>query len=167
MKWIIVTMAFTGLMAAESIGEIRELYSEVHQMIDSGEDVYLSELDINTTGTMYPALGTYGRSFDFYWGLDEDDYPSGKLLFISANSQYAAVEQYEEFLFNGVGELVFYFSSGGYDMAEERFYFDGNNLLRYIKDGVTTDHPDEDVSENGQRILMESDRLYQCFNLTH
>lgn len=167
MKWIIVTMAVTGLMAAESIGEIRELYSEVHSMIDSSDDIYLSELDINTTGTMYPALGSYSRSFDFYWGLDEDDYPSGKLFFIAVNSQYAAVEQYEEFLFNGSEELVFYFSSGGYEMAEERFYFDGNNLLRYIRDDESTDHPDEDVFENGQRILMESERLLQVFSLTH
>lgn len=160
-------MVTAGLMFAESIGEISELYSEVQRMIDFDEDLYLSELEINSTGIMYPALGSYGRSFDFYWGLDEENYPSSKLLFIAVNSQYAAVEEYEEFLFNGAGELVFYFSSGGYEMAEQRFYFDRNYLFRYILDDESTDHPDEGTFVRGQRILLESERLFQAFNLTH
>ena len=167
MKWFFLLMVIAGTMSAESIGEIRELYSQVKEMIDSSESIYLSELEINSEGAMYPALGSYGRSFDFYWDLDPEDYPASRLLFISVESQYAAVEEYEEFLYSHSGELVFCFRSGGYEMTEERFYFDDGSLIRYIQDGETTDRPDDITREEGERILLESERLYQAFNLVH
>lgn len=160
-------MVIAGSMAGESIDEIRGLYSEVKGMIDSSEEIYLSELAINSEGTMYPAVGTYGRSFDFYWDLDPEDYPASRLLFISVESQYAAVEEYEEYLYSHSGELVFCFRSGGYEMTEERFYFDDGSLIRYIKDGETTDRPDDGTRAEGERVLLESEKFFQAFNLVH
>ncbi|MFA6619494.1 MAG: hypothetical protein WCT23_10625, partial [Candidatus Neomarinimicrobiota bacterium] len=142
-------------------------YSEAKGMIDSGEEMYLSELEINSEGMMYPALGTYGRDFDFYWDLDPEDYPASRLLFISVESQYAAVEQYEEFLFNHSGELVFYYSSGGYDMQEERFYFNSGSLQRFILDDESTDRPDEETRRRGEEITMEAEGYARAFNLIH
>jgi len=167
MKWLCVLLVIAGSMYAESIGEIRELYSDVKEMIESGEQLYRTELEINSEGMMYPAVGIYGRSFDFYWGLNPEDYPSGRLLFISVESQYAAVEEYEEFLYSHSGELVFCFRSGGYEMTEERFYFDHGSLIRYIQDGETTDRPDDGTREEGERVLHESEMLFQAFNLVH
>lgn len=167
MKWTITLIAAISVASAGEISDIREHYTAVKEMIESGEQLYRSDLEINSEGMMYPAVGIYGRSFDFYWDLNPEDYPSGRLLFISVESQYSAVEEYEEFLYSYSGELVFCFRSGGYEMTEERFYFHCGSLIRYIQDGESTDSPDDGTREEGERILLESERLYQAFNLVH
>lgn len=167
MKWIFVLLVTVSIASAEEIAEIREHYTSVKDMIETGEQLYRTELVINSEGMMYPALGTYSRIFSFFWDIDPEEYPAGRLLFISVESQYAAVEEYEEFLFNPSGELVFYFRSGGYNMNEERFYFDRGFLLRYILDGESTDRPEEEALVEGNRILLESEGLFQAFNLVH
>lgn len=162
--FLVVLVAATGL--CEGIGEIREHYYAVKESIESG-DMYLSELEINSTGAMYPALGTYGRSFDFFWDLDQENYPASRLLLVTVSSTCAAVEEYEEFLFSTSGELRFYYRSGGYDMNEERFYFDGPILQRHIIGEDSTDRPGEEAREAAEMILLEADRLFQSFQLVH
>ncbi|HRW77861.1 MAG TPA: hypothetical protein P5207_04240 [Candidatus Sabulitectum sp.] len=162
---LLVALAAASGMC-EGISEIREQYYGVKEGIENG-DMYLTELEINSTGAMYPALGTYGRSFDFYWDIDQESYPSSRLLFIAVSSTYAAVEENEEFLFNTSGELLFYYRSGGYDMNEERFYFDGPYLQRYIIGEDSTDRPGEEARVNGERIRLEADKLFQSFHLVH
>ncbi len=161
---LVALAAVSGM--CEGISEIREQYYQVKEGIENG-DLYLSELEINSTGAMYPALGTYGRSFDFYWDLDPEDYPASRLLLVTASSTYAAVEEYQEFLFGPSGDLLFYYRSGGYDMNEERFYFDGPRLQRYIIGEEVTDRPGEESREAADMILLEAERLFQSFSLVH
>lgn len=167
MKWILLLPITLCAASAGDLSGIREHYGEVKEMIENGEQLYRTDLEINSNGLMYPALGSYGRSFQFYWDLDEENYPSSRLLFISVNSQYAAVEEYEEFLFDRSGELEFYFSSGGYEMEEKRYYFDGGALFRYSINGESSNHPDDEAAAEGERILIESERLFEAFGLTH
>ncbi len=163
---IAVIAILSTICFAEDVSDIRQQYNSVKESIDHG-DLYITELTINSEGMMYPALGTYGRSFKFYWGIDEENYPGSQLLFITVNSQYAAVPEYEEFLFNSSGELVFCFRQDGYDENEERFYFSSGSLIRYILDDQSTDRPDESAQSDGERVFMAAENLLQAFILTH
>ena len=161
---VLAALATIGL--AEDVYEIRELYNSVIESIGNSE-LYITELTINSEGMMYPALGTYERSFKFYWGLNEENYPESQLLFITANSQYAAVPEYEEYLFNRIGELAFHFRQGGYEQNEERFYFLGDSLIRYILDEESTDRPESEACDVGQLVRLESAKLFDSFMLIH
>lgn len=152
---------------AQEVHEIRTYYEDVQDLIESGTEVYMTETEINSLGAMYPATGTYGRSFDFHWRIVPDVYPSEQLMLVTVRSTYAAVEQYEEFLFGPSGDLLFYSSSGGYDMNELRLYFSGGYLQRSSEGDGSADRPDDHACAEGQRALLEAERLLQSFHLIH
>ena len=135
-------------------------------MIENGE-LYTTDLSINSQGKMYPATGTYGVTLRFHWVISEENYPASELVMITSNSVYAAVEEYDEYLYSPDGELIFHFHSGGYDMKEERFYFTGGVLVRYIENGSSTDSPDHEAAGKGNSARHVAGEYLEAFRLLH
>jgi hypothetical protein len=162
----ISALALLVAVAAADISDIREMYYSAWEMIENGE-LYTTDLIINSAGKMYPATGTYGVTLRFHWVISEENYPDSELLMITASSVHAAVEQYQEYLYAPDGELIFHFRSGGYHMNEERFYFTGGVLVRYIENGTSTDRPDEEASLKGNDALHLAGGYLEAFRLLH
>lgn len=59
-KLLAIALLLFSAVSAMDIHEIRDLYSSVNGMIENDE-LYITELKINSEGKMYPATGIFNR----------------------------------------------------------------------------------------------------------
>ena len=120
----------------EDIQDIREIYYLIQEKIEhqNNGDIPEDNLQIVLNQNM-PAIGPQTIDYNFYFTLDFDD-GIGEYVhtldFVTRSYNIAAsLYVYEEFLYNGVGDLVFYYMK--YESAackEIRFYFSNNELIK-------------------------------------
>lgn len=165
-KVVLVPLLLTALAGAGGIQSIRNLYVEVNNGVEGGS-YYCTEVRMNPEDKSYPAVGTFIKTIAFFWDIDPENDLTPSVFFIRINSQHAAIEEYEEFLFNPDGTLAFFFRKGGIEQIEERFYFNGSQLISYTVDGTAADDPASDHIELAEQVLQQTENLTRSFALLH
>lgn len=153
----------------QSIGEIRRVYREINARISEAEknfvesDIFLTELNVNKGGTMYPAVGIFNETVRFYYAYgmrEKNPYPD-RLLKITVSAQRSARKESAEFLFNRSGQLVFYFGKTGDD--ENRLYFAAEKLIRWQTGEKIENENSREAQELAKQVLSKKDRLTLIF----
>lgn len=177
---VLLLMAGAVSAGLESVGEIRAYYNEVKDSLDDEYGrPYITEIDINTEDSMYPAVGHYQEHITFYWGSE-----GGMLwpLLVTWTSEHAAWSEHGELLFPepqyeedyGNMDAVFQFIST-WDMEGNRveyrwWWSTGGELLR--SQGKTI-HDDGSVEEfvpeepSSYTYTKTPDKLKDLFLLIH
>ena len=156
--WILFLALFMLSEAADDpVRVIKRLYARASEAIDrargnqEGERLYCNEVEINSLGGSWRAVGTYRKKITF-WYKDQPEFaryenrsPGSVLVKVEVRETSAARTGYHEILFDE-GRPVFHFSrdSGeGKPPEEERRYFSENRLILLVK-GATpvTEKPD-------------------------
>lgn len=104
---------------------IRDWYQKVGQMIDSSQDIYLSEWVVNKKGVEYPALGQMMGKISFYWTFKPDK-SSAVLVKAIIEQNFSEYTSYEEYLYDTGGNILFIYHKwryGSADVNEFRIYF--------------------------------------------
>ena len=131
---LVVPLFITGYtvpVEPAGVGDIREFYGEVYEMVDGEYPLYETILVINPGDVPYPAVGNYTEETTFYWDLDME-FGETDLLLVTHASRHAAHSEYLELLYNRDGELIFLFRSfdnGDEIRSEERRWFSDGELL--------------------------------------
>ena len=117
------------------IVKIREACGEANARIETAErnfaesDIFLTEMIVNSGGTMYPAVGNFKETIRFYYTYGNRElspYPN-RLLKITVLTERAATRDSAEYFFNQAGKLVFAFVNDG--ESQNRYYFAGGKLI--------------------------------------
>lgn len=147
------------------ITAIRTLYGETKALIESGQ-TYTQE--ITATLLVIPGIGSPIQHAVFNYALNESQ--SGEadftLSMATYHYQHAGRLFYEEFLFNTVGDLVFYYAKqGNGDINEpddtawndgERFYFSNGKLIRKVTGDITTTNTDAETFKKSVLIQAQA-----------
>lgn len=154
---------WAALAAADPISDIRDLYYGIGEDIQEGL-TYSTQVSVNSSGASFPGVGVYNRSITFFWVAEPWTSPAHRLVKAIVSSEVSAIREYGEYLYDPEGELVFCFRSGGYDMVEHRFYFNGGRLVRFIDSGTVSDSPDQSL---GSEAFSAGTHLRMAFDLLH
>ncbi|GEM_PF-1146095 len=137
----------------KAVESIRKTYSDIAEKARLAEtdgeqaetgQLVMNELSINSRGHQWRAVGIYGQTFKFYYkGGDSEAhlYPD-ELVMVKAERKSSIRVYHDEYLFDGLGRLIFYFQKAENDEAlpaERRIYFDAGRAVRVIEDGNTRD----------------------------
>lgn len=103
------------------------------ESLDEGTGIYVNELVVNKGGKQWPAVGIYRTVHKFYYTFgdrEKNPYPN-RLLKITITTRRSNRAESAEFLFNGAGQLIFYWSkSDEAPPVETRYYFASQRLIR-------------------------------------
>lgn len=131
---LVVPLFITGYtvpVEPAGVGDIREFYGEVYEMVDGEYPLYETILVINPGDVPYPAVGNYTEETTFYWDLDME-FGETDLLLVTHASRHAAHSEYLELLYNRDGELIFLFRSfdngDGIGSEERRWFSNGEPI---------------------------------------
>ena len=155
------------------IDNIRSLYTSTSSAIEVAEreapysDIYVVELTVNKTGNQYPAVGTYSNISKFYYthgDREKDPYPR-RLLKVNVTTKRAASIINSEFLYNGVGQLVFgIVKTDGSEQRETRMYFHNGLLIKMLDGDRDVNVRLRAVQDTAAAFKRESIRLVGLFN---
>jgi len=147
-----IFLSFATVVSAQPddrrVESIRRLSTQINEQIAESERVeesngiYCNELVINKGDKSWPAVGIYRVVTKFHYTFgdrEKDPYPN-RLLKISVTTNRSDRQEYEEYFFNGAGQLVFYFEKESEDaQSERRFYFASGRLVRQMTGARTID----------------------------
>ena len=154
------------------IEEIRRIYQETNDSIAEAEKhfaestIFLTELVVNKGGTMYPAVGNFRNTVRFYYAYgnrEENPYPN-RLLKITVSTKRAAHHEWSEYLFNGAGQLIFYYEKmGEEEQAESRFYFSAGKIIRIQRGQRIADINSRQELAAPKAVQAQADKLVAIF----
>jgi hypothetical protein len=159
-----------GAQTTKSIAEIQKIYNETNEKIaeceENGENssTFLSEMVVNKNNGSYPAVGIFRTVYKFYYtygNREKDPYPN-RLLKITVATKRSDRKEYAEFLFNPLGQLMFYFEKNDGE-TDRLFYFAGEKLIKAQKGGRTTSLKDREEIGAVKMILSEKRKLTGIF----
>lgn len=162
---VLLILLISSLILAETVTDIRDRYREVKTSIERNA-LYISELTVNSKNDVFPAVGLYRKQLTYYWRYDEEQ-NSNRLLKIIIISNTAASTTTEEFLYSLSGDLIFYYSSDGYDDVEERYYFNRDRVIRAIKGDIISDNPDVSQINRGRAVQKAGQQYLITFEYSH
>jgi len=155
-----------------SIDGIKQIVAQVDEQVVESESqgeyssVFHSELVINQLENPWPAVGIYQRTVRFYFTFgdrEKDPYPN-RLLKIAVTTKRSARHEYEEYVFNPTGQLVFAVVKDRDDAAPDRHYYFAGNRLIGIQNGPQLVIPKTTKSLfNSTSVLNESRKLVNIF----
>lgn len=154
------------------IEEIRRLYDQVNaqivesESVEEGTGIYCNELVVNKGDKSWPAVGIYRMVYKFYYTFgdrEKDPYPN-RLLKITVMTNRSDRHEYAEYLFNPVGQLIFYFEKDDEGApAERRYYFAANRLIRRMRGQRILDISSREALEAARGTLNEKQKLIEVF----
>lgn len=179
-QWFLFLVLFAGSglqvtaqRVDKRVEEIKRLYTQVNEQIAESErveestGVYCNELVVNKGDKSWPAVGIYRTVVKFYYTFGDreiDPYPN-RLLKITVTTKRSARQEYAEYLFNPVGQLIFYYEKKDDEgsPAESRLYFAANRLIRRIKGQRIVDVNSRQALEETKGALNEKTKLREVF----
>ncbi|MBN1151130.1 hypothetical protein JXA84_07945 [candidate division WOR-3 bacterium] len=167
--FVVLAFLLISQIHAETIEEIREAYNKANEMINN-QELYVTEMKINSSGIPFPGSGIYEKKVFLYWECNPELDDFYHLVKVHCRKTISAFEEYSEMLFNDKGQLIFFYRKGGYGEnqdEETRFYFSGWELIRVIQNGEVFNSPDRSQTETAQAIIEEAKDLYKAFKIIH
>ena len=142
---IVSIPSISGAKEPAGVQTIRDWYQKVGQMIDSSQDIYLSEWVVNKKGAEYPGVGQMMGKISFYWTLNPDK-SAAVLVKAVIEQNLSEFASYEEYLYDTGGNILFIYHKWRYgtaDVNEYRVYFK-NSKAFYVTE---TDDKTQKVTE--------------------
>ena len=148
----IILLCVAGILttnAQNSVESIRKAYQDVHEWIAMMDKEFPSDgippeyYDLHVFQNL-PGTGPHHENIRMFYGEKEDEgeeydpYPSHYLRFVTAKYNFAVREFYEEYLYDGMGNVMFIYAltpdveDGEMRPYELRMWFNGEHLLRFM-----------------------------------
>lgn len=164
----------------KAVESIRKAYSDAAEKArlaetddEQGEigEFVMNELAINSRGHQWRAVGIYGQKFKFFYkgGNSEEHHYPDELVLVKAVRSVSNRKYAEEYLFDGLGRLIFYFQKAENDEmtpAESRIYYDAGRAIRVIIDGRTRDKLSAADLKKAREVHAAAVKLRDVFNRT-
>lgn len=162
---------------SKEIQEIRRQYIAVNQDIelckqleDEPCNLYKNTLSTNTQDKPWAAVGTYQSVIDFWYkNVPNDGPPKYGLFKVNAKTLRSARTEFEEYLFDLNGNLIFYFfkldgDGNAENQQEYRFYFQAEKLIEY-KENIGNEEEEYQIYSNtdAKTILEKAADLQLVF----
>jgi len=126
---------------------IQDLYYYVQNKI-SKEQYYLNEYQLNSTGKKLPTKGDYKRLERYFYSFSGKSQPT--IRTITIKTEDGTQTQYEEFLYDLDGQLIFYYENQNDPKKKYRklsVYFQKGEVIHIIQNKTPVKLSEASVSE--------------------
>lgn len=183
LAFIFLILASAAVSAQEkAVERVRRLYEEIGKKIELSENgtedspiagIFCSELIVNKNGHVWPVVGNYELAYKFYYDLahtEGHEYPD-RLRKVVMKSSMSARSYYEEYLFDELGFLVFYFTKPNEppigdepQRDEQRIYFAAGRPIRIVNGQKINDRLTAKDAALARRVLITSNQIKKFFS---
>jgi hypothetical protein len=136
------------------------------ERVEESNGIYCNELVINKGDKSWPAVGIYRTIVKFYYTFgdrEKDPYPN-RLLKITVTTKRSDRHEYAEYLFNPLGQLIFYYEKDGESLpTERRYYFAAGRLIRRMTGQRIVDINSHEAVEKAKDVLNNNRKLTDIF----
>lgn len=169
---LLIPSAGNGQANYHGIAGIDQIVAQVNEQVAQSESqdeyssIFRTELVINQRENPWPAVGIYQRTVRFYFTYgdrEKDPYPN-RLLKITVTTKRSSRHEYEEYVFNPAGQLVFSLVKDSDDTASDRkYYFVSGRLLGAWSGSKEMNVRDRATVEAARSLLKENRKLVAIF----
>ncbi|OJJ23681.1 hypothetical protein BKI52_04830 [marine bacterium AO1-C] len=149
-----------GLAQNKRVRYIQDLYFYVKNKI-AKEQYYLNEYQLNSTGKKLPQKGEYKRLERFFYSFSGKSQPT--IRTITIKTEEGSKKQYEEFLYDLDGQLIFYYESQNNPEKKYRelsIYFHKGEVIHIIQNKTPVKPEEASVSETVLKAAWKKGERY-------
>lgn len=163
---------------AQSVEAIQKRYAEIAEKArlcetdnEQGEtgELVMNTLAINARNHQWRAVGIYQPTYKFFYrGGDSEKHPyPDQLMFVKTERRESNRIYREEYLYNDVGSLIFFFQTVENDESSpdaRRYFFSAAKVIRIVEGEKARNRPTAKDTAAAKEVLSVARALQDLFN---